>query len=141
MSISPFSGIRELARALDKKDVSSRELTQMYLARLSSLGKEHNAVAQLTEELALKQAKAADDARASGNASLLTGVPFGVKDLLATKNIPTRWGSPGHHDQVFDYDATPVERLQKAGGVLVAKLAMIELAGGGNYDVANASAA
>jgi aspartyl-tRNA(Asn)/glutamyl-tRNA(Gln) amidotransferase subunit A len=118
--------------------VSSVELAQMYLQRLRTLGKEHNAVAELTEDLAMRQAKAADGAREAK--SPLHGIPFGVKDLLATKGIPTRWGSPGHFDQMFDFDATPVARLQDAGGVLVAKLAMIELAGGGNYDIAGASA-
>ncbi|MBV6459529.1 MAG: Glutamyl-tRNA(Gln) amidotransferase subunit A [Fimbriimonadaceae bacterium] len=110
------------------------------MQRLGSVGKDYRVAIQLTPDLARQQAKAAD-ARLSAGKKLgpLDGIPFGVKDLLATKGIPTRWGSPGHADQVFDYDATAVERLQKAGSVLVAKLAMIELAGGGNYDVAHAS--
>lgn len=139
MSVNPLSSIKQLGQALRKREVSSVELTRMYLDRLSTIGKEHNAVAELTPDLAMKQAKAADERLARGDAHPLTGIPFGVKDLLATKGIPTRWGSPGHADQVFDYDATVVERLQNAGGVLVAKLEMIELAGGGNYNVADAS--
>lgn len=139
--ISPYSTVGELGKALRAKKVSSVELARFYIARLSSKGKEHNAVAELTEDLALKQAKAADSRFASGNPKgALDGIPFGVKDLLATNGIPTRWGSPGHSDQVFHFDATPVARLQDAGGVLIAKLAMIELAGGGNYDIAGASA-
>jgi aspartyl-tRNA(Asn)/glutamyl-tRNA(Gln) amidotransferase subunit A len=90
----------------------------------------------MTETLALSQAKRADKTPIQ---SPLHGIPFGVKDLLATKGIPTRWGSPGHADQVFDFDATVVRRLEDAGAVLLAKLEMIELAGGGNYNVANAS--
>jgi len=136
MSVSPFSSIVDLGKALHGRKVSSVELTEMYLARLRTLGSAHNAVAELTASLALQQAANADKAPRKGP---LHGIPFGVKDLLATKGIPTRWGSPGHMDQVFDYDATAVARLQNAGGVLVAKLAMIELAGGGNYNVANAS--
>lgn len=136
MDMSPFAGIRELSSALRSRRVSSVELTQMYLARLKTLGKEHHAVAELTEDLALDQARQADANPAS---SILHGIPFGVKDLLATKGIPTRWGSPGHADQVFDYNATVVQRLEDAGTVLLAKLEMIELAGGGNYNVANAS--
>lgn len=136
-----YSTVAELGKALRGKKVSSVELAKFYLDRLSTKGKEHNAVAQLTEELAMKQAKAADERFAAGNPKgPLDGIPFGVKDLCATKGIPTRWGSPGHDDQVFDYDATTVARLQDAGAVLVAKLAMIELAGGGNYDIAGASA-
>jgi aspartyl-tRNA(Asn)/glutamyl-tRNA(Gln) amidotransferase subunit A len=134
--IDPFDSITDVAAALRSKKVSSVELTKASLERLKTMGREHNAVAELTEELAMRQAQAAD--RTPGK-SPLHGIPFGVKDLLATKGIPTRWGSPGHMDQVFDYDATPVARLQDVGGVLVAKLAMIELAGGGNYNVANAS--
>jgi len=134
--VSPYSSIRELSRAIRGKTVSSVEITQMYLARLKTLGREHNAVAELSEEHALKQAKKADNSRPS---HVLHGIRFGVKDLLATRGIPTRWGSPGHEDQVFDYDATAVQRLYAKGGVLVAKLEMIELAGGGNYNIAGAS--
>jgi aspartyl-tRNA(Asn)/glutamyl-tRNA(Gln) amidotransferase subunit A len=136
VSIGPFSSIRELRKALDERQVSSVELTQMYLARLGGIGKEHRVAREVTTERAMEQARRADQTPAK---SLLHGIPFGVKDLLATKGIPTRWGSPGHADQVFDYDATVVQKLQDAGAVLVAKLAMIELAGGGNYDVAHAS--
>lgn len=134
--MNPFASISEMRRALDRKQVSSVELTRMYLERLKTLGHAHNAVAELTEELALRQAKRADS---ESKRSPLHGIPFGVKDLLATKGIPTRWGSPGHHDQVFPYDATVVSRLEEAGAVLVAKLEMIELAGGGNYNSADAS--
>lgn len=139
MAVSPLASIKELGQALRKRQVSSVELTRMYTDRLNTLGKEHNAVAEMTTELALRQAEAADQRLAHGNAHPLTGIPFGVKDLLATKGIPTRWGSPGHDNQVFDYDSTVVERLQNAGAVLVAKLEMIELAGGGNYNQADAS--
>jgi len=137
--ISPLSSIAEMGKALRAKKVSSVELTQMYTDRLNSIGKDHNAVAEMTTELAMRQARAADDRLASGKAHPLTGIPFGVKDLIASKGIPTRWGSPGHADQIFDHDATALARLQDAGGVLVAKLEMIELAGGGNYNVADAS--
>lgn len=136
----PYSSIAELQRVLERKELSAVELAREYLRRLETLGRAHNAVAELTEERALAQAKAADARRAGGARGPLLGIPFGVKDLLATKGIPTRWGSPGHADQVFDYDATAVARLQEAGGVLVAKLSMVELAGGGNYMVADASA-
>ncbi len=139
MSVSPLSSIKQLGKALRDKQVSSVELTQMYIDRLNTIGKSHNAVAEMTTELAMKQARAADERLASGHAHALTGIPFGVKDLVASKGIPTRWGSPGHADQVFDYDATLLTRLQDGGGVLVAKLEMIELAGGGNYNVADAS--
>jgi aspartyl-tRNA(Asn)/glutamyl-tRNA(Gln) amidotransferase subunit A len=134
--ISPYSSLAELSRALRKKDVSSVELTEMYLGRLKTLGREHRAVAELTEEHALRQARRADSTEFKHP---LHGIPFGAKDLLATKGIPTRWGSGAHADQVFNHDATAIEKLYDAGGVLVAKLAMIALAGGGDYNNANAS--
>lgn len=139
MSVSPFSSLKDLGTALRNKQVSSVELTKMYLDRLKTLGKDYNAVAEITEDLATEQATLAD-ARLREAKSPLHGIPFGVKDLLATAGIPTRWGSPGHHDQVFDYNATPVQRLQDSNAVLIGKLAMVELAGGGNYNVPNASA-
>ncbi len=136
MSIGPFAGIREMSSALVKRQISSVELTEMYLKRLKTIAVAHNAVAELTESLAYEQARKAD---ASTNRTALTGIPFGVKDLLSTKGIPTRWGSPGHADQVFNFNATVVQKLEDSGAVLLAKLEMIELAGGGNYNVANAS--
>src|SRR2546423_13136008 len=69
----------------------------------------------------------------------LHGIPYGVKDLLATKGIPTTWGAEPYRNQVFDHDATVVRKLRDAGAVLVAKLAMVELAGGFGYNNADAS--
>jgi aspartyl-tRNA(Asn)/glutamyl-tRNA(Gln) amidotransferase subunit A len=135
-----FSSAAELGRMIRAKKVSSVEVTRLYLDALDTRGRKLNAVAELTRELALEQAAQADREIASGKVrGPLHGVPFGAKDLLATKGIPTRWGSPAHKDQVFDYDATVIERLRDAGAVLLAKLAMIELAGGGGYDNASAS--
>ncbi len=140
MTVDLHSGIRSLGDALRKRQVSSVELTQEYLRALTTRGARHRVARELTEDLALEQAKASDERRAAGKLKgPLDGIPYGAKDLLATKGIPTRWGSPGHADQVFDYDATVIERLRDAGAVLIAKLAMIELAGGGNYNIAGAS--
>lgn len=136
--IDCYSSITELSKALRKKEISSAELTQMYIKRLSTLGKEYNSVAEMTEGLAYEQAALADH-RMNDTKNPLNGIPYGAKDLYATAGIPTRWGSPGHEDQIFDHDATAISKLRDAGAVLIAKLAMIELAGGGNYDVANAS--
>lgn len=135
-----YSTAAQLGRMLRRREVSSVELTQLYLQQLESRGRELNAVAEVTAELALKQAKQADREIAAGRfRGPLHGVPYGAKDLLATKGIPTRWGSPAHQEQVFRYDAAVVERLRDAGAVLVAKLAMIELAGGVGYEYAAAS--
>ncbi len=142
MSETPllFKSAVELGRMVRDREISSVELTKQYLDALDKRGRELNAVAELTRELALEQAKRADEEVAQQKArSALHGVPWGAKDLLATKGIPTRWGSPTHAHQVFDYDARVVERLRDAGCVLAAKLAMIELAGGGSYNLASAS--
>lgn len=141
MKVDAFSTVADLGKALRRKEVSAVELAQFYLGRLKTLGAEHCAIAELTEDLALAQAKEADRELVAGrDRGPLHGIPYGAKDLLATKGIPTRWGSPGHSDQVFDFDATAVRKLRDAGAVLIAKLAMIELAGGGDYSFPGASA-
>lgn len=141
MAIHAFSTLDELGRALRAKEVSSVELTRLYLDRLEKYGERLGAVVTITRERALREAAAADRELAGGNVGdrPLLGIPYGVKDLLATKGIPTTWGAEPYRNQVFDYDATVVEKLTRAGGVLVAKLAMVELAGGFGYNNADAS--
>ena len=135
-----FSTVTELGEAQRKKLVSSVDLTTLYLNRLETLGPKLGALAHLTRPLALVQAAQADRERKAGKVrGPLHGIPFGVKDLLATANDPTEWGSPAHAGQVFNYDAAVVERLRDAGAVLLGKLSMIELAGGGGYRYGNAS--
>ena len=132
--------ITEQAKLLKTRKVASVELTEAYLSALEARGKSLRAVAEVTAELALEQAKQADREIASGKyRGVLHGVPYGAKDLFATNGIPTRWGSPAHREQVSDHDAAVIERLRDAGAVLVAKLAMIELAGAGGYEYAHAS--
>ncbi|GIV21370.1 MAG: hypothetical protein KatS3mg023_3121 [Armatimonadota bacterium] len=135
-----FLTVTEQAKLLQSRKISSVELTEAYLQALRTRGTILHAVAEIAEEVAMQQARQADREIASGKyRGVLHGIPYGAKDLFATKGIPTRWGSPAHRDQVLDYDATVIERLQKAGAVLVAKLAMIELAGAGGYEFAHAS--
>src|SRR5262245_22883871 len=135
-----FTSIRELGGRLRNRRVSSVELTQASLDRLERIGPKLGAVVTITRERALKEAKAADEAIRQGNhRGPLHGIPYGVKDLLATKGIPTTWGAEPYRNQVFDYDATVVRKLGEAGAVLVAKLAMVELAGGFGYNNADAS--
>ena len=141
MAVSAYATLDELGRALRAKEVSSVELTKFYLDRLEKHGKQLGAVVTITRERAMREAAAADRDLAAGNIQNrpLLGIPYGVKDLLATKGIPTTWGAEPFRKQVFDYDATVVERLTNAGAVLVAKLAMVELAGGFGYNNADAS--
>lgn len=132
--------VTEQAKLIKSRQVSSVELTEAYLSALTRRAKPLNAVAEITADLAIEQAKQADKEIASGQyRGVLHGIPYGAKDLFATKGVPTRWGSPAHREQVFDYDATVIARLRRAGAVLVAKLAMIELAGAGGYEYAHAS--
>jgi aspartyl-tRNA(Asn)/glutamyl-tRNA(Gln) amidotransferase subunit A len=94
----------------------------------------------VTRDPALNQARAADEEiRAGTSRGPMHGVPYGAKDLLATAGIPTTWGAEPYRKQVFDYDATVIRKLRDAGAVLVAKLAMVELAGGFGYNNADAS--
>lgn len=124
----PVSLLAELIRT---RKVSSTELTEMYLGRLKKYGPKLECVVTLTEDLARAQAKKADEEIASGHyRGPLHGIPYGAKDLLATKGIRTTWGAAPYKDQTPDEDATVVKKLEAAGAVLVAKLTLGELAWG-----------
>jgi len=129
-----FLPITSLAPLLQRRDVSSTDLTKMYLERIKKYGPKLNCIVTLTENLALEQAARADrDIKAGKYTGPLHGIPWGAKDLFAAKGIPTTWGAGPFRNQVFDYDATIVERLTAAGAVLVAKLSMGALAQGDNW--------
>src|SRR6185295_3775139 len=129
-----FATVPQLATLLRTQRISSTELTKMYLARLKKYGTKLLCVVTLTEELALKQAAAADAEIKRGKyRGPLHGIPWGAKDLFATKGIKTTWGAEPYRDQVIDYDSTVVERLTEAGAVLVAKLSMGALAQGARW--------
>lgn len=135
-----FADIATLGKLLQQRTISSLELTNLFLDRLERFGPHYNAVVTIVHERARAEAKRADRERAAGNVrGPLHGIPYGVKDLLAAKGAPTTWGAQPFRDQRFEYDATVVTRLGAAGGVLLAKLAMVELAGGFGYDGADAS--
>jgi aspartyl-tRNA(Asn)/glutamyl-tRNA(Gln) amidotransferase subunit A len=135
-----FSSVAELAAQIRARRISPVELAEGYLHRLETVGKRLNAVVTVMRETALKEARQAEaEIRSGYYRGLLHGIPFGVKDLIATRDAPTTWGAAPYRDQHFDYDATIVTRLRDAGAVLLAKLAMIELAGGMGYNQADAS--
>ena len=139
--MSAFATIAELAEALRAKRVSAVELATETLDRLAAEGPRYNAIAALTRARALREAAAADRALAKGDAatSPLLGVPYGAKDLLAARGAKTTWGAAPYKDQSFRADATVIAKLRRAGAVLAAKLAMVELAGGGGYRYPSAS--
>ena len=135
-----YTPLRRLSESIRSREASPVELAEAFLERLEEHGPTLNAVVTLTKERAIKQAKRADEEIKKGKVKgPLHGVPWGGKDLLATAGIPTTWGAAPFRDQVFDYDATVVKKLEDAGAVLLAKLAMIELAGGMGYRQPNAS--
>ena len=126
-----FYNVRQLAELIKTKKISSVELTKFYLERLKKYDPQLQCIVTLTEDLALKQAAQADAEIATGKyRGLLHGIPYGAKDLLAKKGYKTTWGSVPYKDQVLDYDAVVVERLEKAGAILCAKLTLGELAWG-----------
>lgn len=129
-----FATVPQLAELIRTRKLSSTELTKMYLGRLKRFGPKLLCVVTLTEELALKQAAAADAEIKRGKyRGPLHGIPWGAKDLFATKGIKTTWGAEPYRDQIVDYDSTVVERLNEAGAVLVAKLSMGALAQGARW--------
>lgn len=126
-----FYSIRELAELVRTKQVTSVELTQLFINRLKKHDKKLKCVISFTEELAMEQAKKADKEIEAGNyKGLLHGIPYGIKDLFATKDYKTTWGAKPYQEQKFDYNATVVEKLEAAGAVLIAKLTLGALAMG-----------
>lgn len=126
-----FAPVAHLAQLLRARRVSSVELTELALARLEAHDPRLQCVISLTRDRALTQARAADAALARGAPrSVLHGIPWGAKDLLAVRGYRTTWGAGPFRDQVIDADATVVRRLDAAGAVLVAKLTLGELAQG-----------
>jgi Asp-tRNA(Asn)/Glu-tRNA(Gln) amidotransferase A subunit family amidase len=126
-----FFSILQLAKLIKRRQITSTELTRMYLARLKKYNPSLKFVTNLTEDLALEQARRADEEISSGKyRGPLHGIPYGAKDLLAVKGYKTTWGAEPYKDQIIDLNATVVERLEKAGAVLVTKLTLGALAQG-----------
>jgi aspartyl-tRNA(Asn)/glutamyl-tRNA(Gln) amidotransferase subunit A len=135
-----YLSVSDLAKRIETKKLSPVELTRAYLDRSEKLGPRFNAYARLTPEIALEQAKAAEKEIQHGHyRGPLHGIPYAAKDLLAVKGLPTTWGAKPYANQVFDYDATVIEHLNRVGAVMLGKAAMIELAGGMGYRFASAS--
>lgn len=129
-----FWSIGALAHLLRTRQVSSRELTTMYLDRLKRYNPVLNCVVTLTETRAMQEAADADRELTAGKyRGLLHGIPYGVKDIISARGAPTTWGAPPLEQQVFDEDATSVRRLCEAGAVLVAKLSTGEFAFGDEW--------
>lgn len=126
-----FCSVAELGALIKSRQISSEKLTRFFLERMKKYGPTLECVVTLTEDLALEQAKRADAEIAAGHyRGPLHGIPYGAKDLLATKGIRTTWGAAPYTNQVFDQDATVIKRMREAGAVLIAKTTLGELAMG-----------
>lgn len=126
-----FYTIGQLAELIRTKQISSTELTKFFIDRLKKFDPVLHCVIAFTEERAFRQAKIADEEIAAGKyRGLLHGIPFGVKDLLATEDYKTTWGAMPYKDQMIDEDAMVIKKLEQAGAVLIAKLSMGALAWG-----------
>jgi Asp-tRNA(Asn)/Glu-tRNA(Gln) amidotransferase A subunit family amidase len=129
-----FWPVRHLAELVRTKQVTSSELTTMYLARLKRYNAKLSNTITFCDDLAMKQAKQADSEIAAGKyKGPLHGIPWGAKDIIAVKGYPTTWGSPVYKDQMLDEEASIVEMLRDAGAVLIAKLVSGELAAGDRW--------
>jgi len=124
-----FLPLTHLARLVESRQIAPTDLTKLYLARLKKYDPQLHCIVTLTEELALRQARQADQEIAAGTyRGPLHGIPWGLKDLLAVRGVRTTWGMSPFKDRVIDTDATVYSRLTKAGAILVAKLSTGALA-------------
>ena len=129
-----FWPVTKLAELVRSRQVLPSELTEMYLARIQRYDPQLHAVVTLTADRAREQAARLDAELHEGEyRGPLHGIPWGAKDLLATRGYPTTWGASPYREQVIDVDATVVERLDAAGAVLIAKLTMGALAQGDRW--------
>jgi Asp-tRNA(Asn)/Glu-tRNA(Gln) amidotransferase A subunit family amidase len=129
-----FWPVRHLAELIRTKQVTSVQLTEMYLTRLHRYQPKLNFVVTFLDDVAMAQAKQADAEIAAGKyKGPLHGIPWGAKDIISVKGHKTTWGSAPFKDQMFDYDASVVEMLREAGAVLLAKVTTGELAQGDQW--------
>ena len=135
-----FATIAALNARLKDKEFSAEELARAFAARLEQLGPRYNALALPLPQQAIRKGIEVDkDLKRSRFRGPLQGIPYGVKDLLSYAGQPTTWGAKPYAGQVFDYSAAAVEKLDGVGAVLLGKLSMVELAGGGGYRYPSAS--
>ncbi len=135
-----FATVGELGARLRAQEFSAVDLTRAFCDRLERLGPRYNALALSLRRQAIRQAHDANDELKHDRVhGALEGIPCAVKDLLAVKGHPTTWGAKPYANQVFDENARVVDKLEKARAILIGKLAMVELAGGGGYEYPAAS--
>ena len=126
--------IAELSAGLKAGEFSSVELTQSYLDRINSLDEQLNSFITVTPDLALEQAKQADEQRAAGNAGLLNGIPLAQKDIFCTKDVKTSCGSKMLDPFISPYNATTINKFNDSGSVMLGKTNMDEFAMGSSNE-------
>ena len=126
--------ISEQSRALAAGEISSVELTQSYIDRIKQLDGELNSFITVTDELALEQAKAADERRTAGNAEALTGIPLAHKDLFCTEGVKTTCASKILDNFIAPYESTVTRKFKEAGTVMLGKTNMDEFAMGSSNE-------
>ncbi|MCX6193871.1 MAG: amidase [Cytophagales bacterium] len=126
-----FYSIDQLAHLIKTKQITSVELTKFFIERIKKHGETLQCVISIQEDLALAQARQADQEIGAGKyRGLLHGIPYGLKDLFAVKGTKTTWGAAPYKDQVIDEDAYVYAKLKESGAVLVAKFTLGALAMG-----------
>jgi aspartyl-tRNA(Asn)/glutamyl-tRNA(Gln) amidotransferase subunit A len=128
------STVQQLGAALRAKEISSVELTQLYLDRIAKLNPQLNAYITINPEASLAQARAADERLAAGNATVLTGIPIAQKDIFCAKGWLTTCGSKMLHNFVSPYDAHVISQFNNAGAVNLGKTNMDEFAMGSSNE-------
>ena len=124
-----YAPLTKLSRWIETRQITSERLTRIYLDRLERFNPKLRCAITITRELALKQAKQADQEIAEGGyRGPLHGIPWGGKDLLDTAGIPTTYGAEPYRNRIPSEDAAVVRRLHDAGAVLIAKLSLGALA-------------
>ena len=123
-----------ISAALENREFSSVEITRHYLDRIATIDDTLNSYITVCEDRALDQARAADEIRAAGRASILTGVPYANKDIFCTKEIRTSCGSRMLDNFIAPYNATVVEHLNREGMVMLGKTNMDEFAMGSSNE-------
>jgi len=130
----PFASLATQAALLANHQISSRELTELYLGRIDTFDPLLKCVVSKLEEHALQAASASDQRRASRKSlGILDGIPWVAKDLIAIPPWKTTWGAEPFKDQVRNNLATVAQRLQTAGAVLLAKVTLGALAWGDKW--------
>ncbi|HCR54929.1 MAG TPA: amidase [Cytophagales bacterium] len=126
-----FLTVAQLSHLIKNRKITSTKLTQIYIGRIKKFNDTLQAAVTLTEELAMLQAKKADEEITNGNyRGPLHGIPYGIKDLFSVPGYKTTWGATPYKDQQFEETAAIVQKLEDAGAVLVAKLTSGALARG-----------